>query len=212
MEPENMVKKEYLKENLDLKIIHELNKDEAEFYSRKCAICGKRQFKFLLPPKEVEIELWMWYKECWKCGEETPVVWISPYSVVGEFNVDPDSFRELPKRISKIYPFFKITYSKTMGGNVYGNVCVNCGAYQGNWFVWKELLEIAYEPDEIVEKRKVKIILTEEEQLERVFPEEVVNLEEHYISYESEKTILVCRNCHLRIHRTNDFPHLKPKD
>jgi len=207
-----MVKKEYLDENLELKLMQELNKDKAEFYSRKCAICGRRQFKFLLPPKEVEIELWMWYKECWKCGEETPVVWISPYSVVGGFNVDPNSFRELPKRISEIYPFFKLTYSKTMGENVYGNVCVNCGAYQGNWFVWKELLEIAYEPDEIVEKRKVKIILTEEEQLERVFPEEVVNLEEHYISYESEKTILVCRNCHLRIHRTNDFPHLKPKD
>jgi len=115
MEPENMVEKEHLNEDLELKLIQELDKDEAEMYSRKCAICGKRQFKFVLPPKEVEIELWMWYKKCWKCSKETPVVWISPHSVVGEFNVDPDSFRGLPKMISKIYPFFKAYLQQNHG-------------------------------------------------------------------------------------------------
>ena len=95
---------------------------------------------------------------------------------------------------------------------VYGNVCVNCGAYQGNWFVWKESLEIAYESSKIAEKRKLKIILTEQERLERVFPEEILKLEKHHISYNPEETIFVCRSYHLRIHNTDDFPHLKPKD
>jgi len=207
---ENMAEKEYLNEDLELKLLQELDEDEAEMYSRKCAICGRRQFRFILPPKEVEIELWMWFRKCWKCGKETPVVW-TPHSVVGEFSIDPDSFKELPKRISEIYPFFKLTYSKTMEENVYGNLCVNCGAYQGNWFVREESLEIAYEPNKIAEKRKLKIILTEQERLERAFPEEVLKLEKHHISYDPEKTIFVCRNCHLRIHHTNDFPHLKPK-
>ncbi|OYT59552.1 hypothetical protein B6U81_05945, partial [Thermoplasmatales archaeon ex4484_30] len=169
-------------------------------------------FKFVLPPKEVEIEVWMWHKKCYKCGKETPVVWTSPNTIVGEFNVDPNSFEELPKKISDIYPFFKLTYSNTMKENIYGNVCINCGAYQGNWFVLEESLEIAYETRKIVEKRKLKITLSEQERLERAFPEEILSLERHHISYEPEEIIFVCRNCHLKIHHTGDFPHLKPKN
>jgi hypothetical protein len=85
-------------------------------------------------------------------------------------NISPDSFKELPDKISEIYPFFKLTFSKTMGENIYGNVCLNCGAYQGNWYVEEELIEIAYEPSKIAEKRRIRINLTEQERLERVFP------------------------------------------
>ena len=207
-----MGKRGYLNEDLEFKLFQRLNGDAAEMYRRRCAICGRRQFRFVFPPKEVEVEIWMWYKICWKCGKVTPVVWTSPYSVVGGFNVDPNDFKEFPKRISEVYPFFKPIYSKTMDKYVYGNVCVNCGVYQGNWFVREEMLEMAYKPSEIIEKRKIKVSLTEEERLERAIPEEVLKLEKHHISYNPEKTIFVCRSCHRRIHCTNDFPHLKQGD
>lgn len=204
-----MAEKEYMGEDLERKWIQKLDKDEAEMYLRRCAICRKRQYRIALPPKEVEIEVWMWYKKCWKCGKKTPVVWTSPHSEVGGFNVNPDSFEDLIKKISEIYHFFKATYSK--GRVVYGNVCIHCGAYQGNWYVWEELLEIAYEPSKIAEKRKIRFTLAEEERLQYAHPEEVLKFERHHISYDPEEIIFVCRKCHRKIHYTDDFPHLKPK-
>ncbi len=32
----------------------------------------------------------------------------------------------------------------------------------------------------------------------------------HHVCYNPEQTIIVCRGCHLKIHRTNQYPHLKP--
>jgi len=33
----------------------------------------------------------------------------------------------------------------------------------------------------------------------------------HHTSYKPEKTITVCRTCHMMIHRSNNYPKLKPK-
>ncbi len=206
-----MAEKEYLNEDLELKLLQELDEDEAEMYSRKCTICGKRQFKLVLPPKEVEIELWMWYRKCWKCGKVTPVVWISPNAVIGEFNVDPDSFEELQENIAEKYSFFKLTYSKTQGMQVYGNICIHCNAYQGNWYIREDLIEIAYYPEKIKEKTTVRIRLTEKERFDRAYPEEVIKLEQHHLSYFPEEIILVCRKCHRKIHLDDDLKHLRPE-
>jgi len=54
-----MVNKEYLSEDLEIKWVRRLGRDEAERYLRKCAICGNRQYRIVLPPKEVEVEVWM---------------------------------------------------------------------------------------------------------------------------------------------------------
>lgn len=35
---------------------------------------------------------------------------------------------------------------------------------------------------------------------------------EHHLSYEEDKTITVCRSCHLKIHRGSKLPRLKPQD
>ncbi len=34
----------------------------------------------------------------------------------------------------------------------------------------------------------------------------------HHVSYSPERTVTVCRSCHLRIHRSKVYPHLKPVD
>lgn len=35
---------------------------------------------------------------------------------------------------------------------------------------------------------------------------------EHHLSYDDDKTITVCRSCHLNIHRGSKLPRLKPQD
>jgi len=35
---------------------------------------------------------------------------------------------------------------------------------------------------------------------------------EHHLEYAENKTILICRSCHLKIHRGTKLPHLKPVD
>lgn len=36
--------------------------------------------------------------------------------------------------------------------------------------------------------------------------------QEHHLSYSPEKKINVCKSCHNKIHNTDDYPDLKPKD
>ncbi len=38
------------------------------------------------------------------------------------------------------------------------------------------------------------------------------NLVKHHTNYEKDKTVVVCRNCHSKIHRTNLYQELKPID
>lgn len=73
-----------------------------------------------------------WDTECWKCGEETPVVWpknTSLNSEVGEQLAELDEYN------------VERTYSNSLGKEVWGNICVECGAYQGNNFIRKEALQ-----------------------------------------------------------------------
>ena len=205
-------KKEYLNEEQEKEFLKQFSPEEAEQYSSRCVVCGKRQFRFVLPPKEVEIELWVWNSRCWNCKRVTPVAYTSPDATVDEFfNVDPNSFEELPRKISEKYPFFKRVYSKTRGEWIYGNVCAHCGAYLGDWFVADEMLEIAYSPEKIKEKTVVKVRLTEEERFDHIYPQEVTKMEKHHLSYSPEKTILVCCKCHRRIHSDDSLAHLRPK-
>jgi len=38
------------------------------------------------------------------------------------------------------------------------------------------------------------------------------NVINHHVNYKEEKTIPVCRSCHMKIHRSKNFPNLKPKN
>ena len=38
------------------------------------------------------------------------------------------------------------------------------------------------------------------------------NIEEHHLSYDEDRTMMVCKKCHEDIHHTNKYPELKPID
>jgi len=75
-----------------------------------------------------EIEIWQFETSCWKCDGEISVVYPrqvgggcgSNWEIAGESLTDKD------------YCNVEQTHSKTQGRDVYGNLCTDCGAYQGN--------------------------------------------------------------------------------
>jgi len=91
-------------------------------------------------------------------------------------SIHPHSFEKLSEKISEIYPFFKIVYKKTQNVEDYGNTCIHCGRYQGDWFVTEDYLEIAYTPESAQEIRNIQVELTPYERLCYSGPKKVLNL------------------------------------
>ena len=100
------------------------------------------QFHKPIQPDE-DINIYKWKSKCWKCSKEITKVsyfFASKYSshTIG-------SVQKLDEILAKKYPFIQKVFSKTMGKEVIGNICVHCNAYQGNWFIAEELLlDLAY--------------------------------------------------------------------
>jgi hypothetical protein len=143
----------------------EIHQMEPNSYKERCGYCQKPVYRIVKAPKELDLEIWKWTLNCWKCEKDTPVVW--PNTESWDFaweSLTPQSFENLPETIHKLFPFFKIIEKRTMGVVEHGNTCLHCGAYQGDWFVVHDMLEIGYEP-EIAEKFPAHIQLTDYEQL-----------------------------------------------
>ncbi len=92
---------------------------------------------------------------CWKCNKETPLIAICGLEIITQDYMDDDSdnvewyvgkenlalfsnVTYLPKqiisKIQAIFPFFKLTYSKTVQGKYWANNCVHCNSIQGDFF------------------------------------------------------------------------------
>jgi len=86
-----------------------------------------------------EIRIYKWNKDCWKCYKETPHV---SYCLVFQGVVLGciGDIEKLDEILLKEYLFVKRVYSKTQGRRVIGNTCVHCGAYQGNFFIFDEII------------------------------------------------------------------------
>lgn len=106
-----------------------------------------------------EIKIYKWDMPCWKCEKDTPRV---SYSFCYKFNYSIGNVKKIDERLLEEYSFVKKVFSKTRGEEVIGNICIHCGALQGNWFIMEELSEIVYEinMENIIDK-KIKIKLTE---------------------------------------------------
>lgn len=112
------------------------------------------------------IEVWQWTTGCYACKGKTRVVF--PVKDKSGFLFDRPQFNSLQNfapLVSHKYPFVKKTNKKLQDTYEYGNTCENCGAYQGDWYIFEEYIDICYEPeycDEIVE---IEVPLTEEERI-----------------------------------------------
>ena len=143
----------------------EIHQMESNSYKLRCGHCQKSEYHIVKAPKDIDIELWTWTTNCWKCKKDTPIVWPNQESCDFTWeSLNPQTFKNLPEAIQKLFPFFKITEKRTMGVVEHGNTCSHCGAYQGDWFIIEDLLEISYEPENI-EKHQIHIQLTDDEQL-----------------------------------------------
>ena len=76
-------------------------------------------------------------EECWKCGEKMKLAFIEsdPY-VIREIG---DEGLDLIK--DKPYANIKKVYSETLERRVWGNVCPECDAYQGNSFLFSKFAD-----------------------------------------------------------------------
>lgn len=89
----------------------------------------------------VEFMIFQWVRDCYRCDEPTPVVW--------PFDADISSPASLdlvgPRLAEKPYANVERTYSQTQNQEVWGNLCIHCDAYQGNFFMRKAALDIPYQ-------------------------------------------------------------------
>ncbi len=90
---------------------------------------------------------------CWKCNNEIPLIALAAEKyILNEYDDDSENstwkivnsltlFSDItylpPVIVEKIqskYPFFKLSYSKTIGGKYWANTCIHCKALQGDFF------------------------------------------------------------------------------
>ena len=94
--------------------------------------------------------------DCYKCGNKTVVISLASnnfYYLNIDENEDEKWFRadglsffsmpifienELVDKINKLFPNYKIAYSKTAESNYWANHCEHCGALQGDFFLYSE--------------------------------------------------------------------------
>lgn len=85
----------------------------------------------------IGIEIWRFKTSCWKCDEPLSVVY--PYGLGG---FGGGTWKPAGKQlVDKSYCNVEQTYSKTQGRQVYGNICSECDAYQGNHFIHEAVFD-----------------------------------------------------------------------
>jgi hypothetical protein len=92
--------------------------------------------------------------DCWKCNKSTPVVALAAAGVedlefeeddaegadasfihdIGEEDMPP----VLIEALARLAPYYRPTYSRTLDGATWANVCEHCGALQGGFFMHNE--------------------------------------------------------------------------
>jgi hypothetical protein len=147
--------------------LHDLN--NLNYYSEyfeKCSNCGKRAYKFFKATSKIIVEIWIIKTRCYKCKKITPVIWPVDASINSlTYSIRFDTFEKLPSVLSKEFPFFKSTLKKTQNVEAFGNLCTNCGSYQGDYYILEEYLEAAYYP----ETADIKYVEVELNDLERLY-------------------------------------------
>lgn len=167
---------------------------------RKCSVCGVYESNVVLFPAHLEVPVITWDIKCYACGEKTPVVWIDDNrcTVPHTYSLTPYTFQDLENKIAQKYPFFKMVEKKTQEITQNGSVCIHCDAYQGDWFIKEELLEILVEGDDarhLLKTEMIEVEVTEEERFVNANTEENVRLLNRTIDKENNVKMLLCNDC-----------------
>lgn len=142
--------------------------------------------------KEFLINVYAFPSACWKCKTQITCLWVED----GNFEIVAG--KPYAKNIKKVF--------SRVWGEVYGNICPNCGAYQGNFYVFENYAEAYY--NGLAKQIAQEKVEGEEEvyfcdicgkELERH------DVHVHHISYNPPETIELCRSCHIKIHKRKGF-------
>lgn len=100
------------------------------------------------------INIYRWYKECYKCGKETAVysyyldydlAELDKYFSVGDPTVGLGDLSFVDELLSKRIPTIQLRYSNTTESQYMANICEYCGALQGRYYVVDDPHEIVSE-------------------------------------------------------------------
>ena len=91
-------------------------------------------------------------KSCWKCGSQTPVLYAfrPPYNKqevtfnpkwFGNYEVTPDDDPAMGEALANRFSWYRLGRSMTRDRDVFASYCKHCDSMQGNWYVWKDVLE-----------------------------------------------------------------------
>jgi hypothetical protein len=106
---------------------------------------------------------------------------------------------DLAFQLGKEFPFYKQIEKKTQNTIDYGNVCVNCGAYQGDFFIVEELLELAYEQEKLKDRKFIEVDLNENERYEYAFPFKINPLNKFRKKGDRHNGLYLCEKCRFAI-------------
>lgn len=172
--------------------------DTVGYEFRKCSVCGVYERNVVLFPAKVEIPVITWDVECYACGEKTPVVWVddNECKVSHTYTITPYTFQDLENKIAQKYSFFKVVEKLTQGITQHGNVCVHCGAYQGDWYITEDLLEICVGGGKfLIKTEMIEIDVSEEERFVNANTVSNVKLLNRTIDKENNVKMLLCNEC-----------------
>ena len=156
--------------------------------------------------KEIKIFKWVW--PCWKCGEDTPIF---TYNFFVGYNFHIGDVRKLDIVLAEKYPSVKKIITWSGEERTIANVCTCCGALQGNWHVMEKIVEM--ESDEVNFEELVDLVVPNTFDFEDFVGDEDFETSEQRMSIghvhhkdrnrdnnDPENLVLLCRDCHFKIH------------
>lgn len=89
--------------------------------------------------------------KCWKCGQTTPMaaIWVPSYTEIDHEEDEHEAFADaallhyvsaltapVGQQVARLAPWLRYARTETYGATYLANHCEQCGALQGDWFVF----------------------------------------------------------------------------
>jgi 5-methylcytosine-specific restriction endonuclease McrA len=179
-----------------------------------CQNCGRELFETInikeLADKQLkeikEIAIYKWQDKCWKCGKETPAV---SYDICVLNNNEIGDVPKIDQKLSEIYNFVKISFSKTMQKNYFANNCIHCGILQGKNFISDRFIDLRCEEghEKLIDRYLVNDLTLEDidDDFEGVYVNKlpkiaaIHHIDKNKSNNKLENLILLCKDCYSKV-------------